>query len=68
MNEPLIDDRMRLDYARDRLLLQLCYTLRYQQFDCSPTGANMLRKDLEVSENLFKSRLDEHYPDPQELK
>ena len=59
---------MRLDYARDRLLLQLCATLRYMPFDCSPIGANMLRKDLEASEILFKRRLDELYPDPQELK
>ena len=59
--------KLKLDYARDRLLIKLCETLRHMPFDCSPAGATILRRKLECAEVVFEQRLDEHYPDPQEL-
>ena len=55
--------QLRLNYARDRLLLQLCATLRHVGFDCSPTGKALLCEELEATEIVFKRRLDELFPE-----
>lgn len=52
---------MRLDYARDRLLLRIASTMRHMSFDCSPTGKMLLCQELEAAERCFESRLNEFH-------
>lgn len=58
----------RLDYARDCLLLKIAHTLLHMPFNCSPTGAQMLRRDLETSADVFQLDLEAMYPDKEETQ